>query len=116
MQAYCKFAYEIHPVGLVKTAAPTGAPPVIWTSDVINLIELLYACHELKLFNDGDVTLKRVVEHVCGLLGIDVKNASSYYARIRRRKADERTYFIDRLREVLLKRMEEDDEKHYRSR
>mgnify|MGYP007132063665 CR=1 FL=1 len=26
------------------------------------------------------------------------------------------TYFIDRLREVLLKRMEEDDEKHYRSR
>ena len=68
------------------------------------------------IFNDGDVTLKRVVEHVCGLLGIDVKNASSYYARIRRRKADERTYFIDRLREVLLKRMEEDDEKHYRSR
>ena len=116
MQAYCKFAYEIHPAGSVKTAAPTGAPPVIWTSDVINLIELLYACHELKLFNDGDVTLKRVVEHVCGLLGIDVKNASSYYARIRRRKADERTYFIDRLREVLLKRMEEDDEKHYRSR
>lgn len=116
MHAYCKFAYEIHPAGSVKTAAPTGAPPVIWTSDVINLIELLYACHELKLFNDGDVTLKRVVEHVCGLLGIDVKNASSYYARIRRRKADERTYFIDRLREVLLKRMEEDDEKHYRSR
>ena len=113
MQAHCKFAYEIHPAGADVSTVPAGTPPVIWTSEVINLIELLYACHELKLFNGGDVTLKRVVEHVCGLLGLDVKNASSYYARIRRRKADERTYFIDRLREVMLKRMEEDDEKHY---
>lgn len=116
MQAHCKFAYEIHPAGADVSTVPAGTPPVIWTSEVINLIELLYACHELKLFNGGDVTLKRVVEHVCGLLGLDVKNASSYYARIRRRKADERTYFIDRLREVLLKRMEEDDEKHYHRR
>ena len=75
---------------------------------------MLYACHELKLFNGGDVTLKRVVEHVCGLLGLDVKNASSYYARIRRRKADERTSLLSTaMREVMLKRMEEDDEKHY---
>ncbi|MFK2361425.1 hypothetical protein ACIXNO_07440 [Bacteroides fragilis] len=29
---------------------------------------------------------------------------------MRRRKAGDRTYFIDRLREVLLKRMEDDDE------
>ena len=36
--------------------------------------------------------------------------AMMHYAE---RKADERTYFIDRLREVMLKRMEEDDEKHY---
>ena len=90
MQAHCKFAYEI-PAGADVSTVPAGPPPVIWTSEVINLIELLYACHELKLFNGGDVTLKRVVEHVCGLLGLDVKNASSYYARIRRRKADERT-------------------------
>lgn len=88
-------------------------PPVYWTEDIINLIELLYGCHELKMFNDGNITLKRLVEYVCGMFGVDVKNASSYYARMRRRKADERTYFIDRLREALLKRMEDDDEKHY---
>ncbi|MFK2241603.1 hypothetical protein ACIXOF_03520 [Bacteroides fragilis] len=33
---------------------------------------------------------------------------------MRRRKAGDRTYFIDRLREVLLKRMEDDDEGHRR--
>ena len=85
-----------------------------WTDDIIHLIEILYACHELKLFNDGEVTLKQVVEYVCGVLGVEVKNASSYYARMRRRKGDDRTYFIDRLREVLLRKMDTDDEKQYR--
>ena len=28
-------------------------------------MELLYACHELKMFNGGEVTLGRVVEYVC---------------------------------------------------
>lgn len=77
-------------------------------------MELLYACHELKMFNGGEVTLGRVVEYVCHVLGVNVKNASSYYARMRRRKAGDRIYFIDRLREVLLKRMEDDDEGHRR--
>ena len=65
---------------------PGDGPPVLWTDDAIHLIELLYACHELKLFNDGEITLKQVVEYVCSALGVDVKNASSYYARMRRRK------------------------------
>ena len=93
---------------------PGDGPPVLWTDDAIHLIELLYACHELKLFNDGEITLKQVVEYVCGALGVDVKNASSYYARMRRRKGDDRTYFIDRLREALLRKMDTDDEKQYR--
>lgn len=87
---------------------------MLWTDDAIHLVELLYACHELKLFNDGEITLKQVVEYVCSALGVDVKNASSYYARMRRRKADDRTYFIDRLREALLRKMDTDDEKQYR--
>ena len=60
------------------------------------------------------MTDKQVVEYVCSALGVDVKNASSYYARMRRRKADDRTYFIDRLREALLRKMDTDDEKQYR--
>lgn len=94
--------------------ATEGDPPVCWTAEVICLMELLYACHELKMFNGGEVTLGRVVEYVCHVLGVNVKNASGYYARMRRRKAEDRTYFIDRLREVLLKRMEDDDERHRR--
>lgn len=97
-----------------ETEKPGDGPPVLWTDDAIHLIELLYACHELRLFNDGEITLKQVVEYVCGALGVDVKNASSYYARMRRRKGDDRTYFIDRLREALLRKMDTDDEKQYR--
>ncbi len=93
---------------------PANSASIRWTDGIIHLIEILYACHELKLFNNGEITLKQVVEYVCGVLGVDVKNASSYYARMRRRKGDDRTYFIDRLREVLLRKMDTDDEKQYR--
>ena len=87
---------------------------MLWTADAINLVELLYACHELKLFNNGEISLKDLTAHVCQTFGVDVKNVSSYYARMRRRKGDDRTYFIDRLREVLLRKMDTDDEKQYR--
>lgn len=98
-----------------KTGCPPGeGPPVLWTADAINLMELLYACHELKLFNNGEISLKDLTAHVCQTFGVDVKNASSYYARMRRRKGDDRTYFIDRLREVLLRKMDTDDERQYR--
>ena len=93
---------------------PGEGPPVLWTADAINLVELLYACHELKLFNNGEISLKDLTAHVCQTFGVDVKNVSSYYARMRRRKGDDRTYFIDRLREVLLRKMDTDDEKQYR--
>lgn len=109
----CRFIHEsgsaIPPACLLATESD---PPLSWTAEVIYLMELLYACHELKMFNGGEVTLKHVVEYVCHVLGVNVKNASSYYARMRRRKAEDRTYFIDRLRDVLLKRMEDDDERH----
>ena len=85
-----------------------------WTGNAINLIELIYACHELKQFNDGEISLKSLTEYVGRVFGVDIKDASSYYARIRRRKDDERTYFIDRIKEVLLKKMERDDDKLYK--
>ena len=85
-----------------------------WTGNAINLIELIYACHELKQFNNGEISLKSLTEYVGKVFGVDIKDASSYYARIRRRKDDERTYFIDRIKEVLLKKMERDDDKLYK--
>lgn len=61
----CRFIHKsgsaIAPAGLPTTE---GDPPVCWTAEVICLMELLYACHELKMFNGGEVTLGRVVEYV----------------------------------------------------
>ena len=92
----CRF---IHKCGsaIAPACLPTteGDPPVCWTAEVICLMELLYACHELKMFNGGEVTLGRVVEYVCHVLGVNVKNASSYYARMRRGKAGGKTCFKD---------------------
>ena len=69
----CRFIHKsgsaIAPAGLPTTE---GDPPVCWTAEVICLMELLYACHELKMFNGGEVTLGRVVEYVCHVLGFHV--------------------------------------------
>ena len=55
-----------------KTGCPPGeGPPVLWTADAINLVELLYACHELKLFNNGEISLKDLTAHVCQTFGVE---------------------------------------------
>ena len=38
---------------------------MLWTDDAIHLIELLYACHELKLFNDGEISLLFSTARLC---------------------------------------------------
>lgn len=84
-----------------------------WSSDIIDLVELIYAFHTIKLFNDGNITLKDLNSNIGKMFGMDIGNLSGLYARIRQRKAEDRAYFINRLREALLKRMEEDDDRHY---
>lgn len=82
-----------------------------WTDEIINLVEIIYACHTVEPFNKGKVTLKCLSDYICAVFGVNIENISNYYAKIRQRKADDRAYFINRLHDALLKRMDEDDEK-----
>ena len=84
---------------------------VRWTADKIDLVELLYALHEAKCIDNGDMTLKEMETWVYRLFGIESKDCYRFYVSIRNRKRDGRTAFLDYLKDRLLEKMQKDDRK-----
>lgn len=87
---------------------------IVWTGKLIHFIEWIYGPDSLQNFNNGNVALIEVVEHLSNALGIEVKEPGGYYVAMRRRVDESRTTYLDNIREALLKRMEKDDEKKSR--
>lgn len=101
----------------MKTAVPSlyesknSKSNVVWTGKIIHFIEWIYGPDSLQNFNNGNITLKEVVEHLSCALGIEVKNPGGYYVAMRDRVDESRTTYLDSMRKALLLRMEKDDEK-----
>lgn len=84
-----------------------------WTGAVVELVELIYALHEMKRIDNGEIAMNELAGFFGELFGIrlDTRNLYDAYTDIKRRKGDSRTYFLDKLRERLNLRMQRDDEK-----
>lgn len=80
-----------------------------WTGSKVALTELLYALHSSGEFNNGAADLKEIVEYFEHVFNIDLGQYRRVFLEIRARKSD-RTKFINSLKEVLLKRIENTDE------
>lgn len=81
-----------------------------WTVSKVFLIELIYALYLFGAFNYGKATLKEIISYFEDIFNIDLgANPSKAYFEMRERK--QRTSFLDRLRELLNNKMDEDDEK-----
>ena len=84
-----------------------------WTGAVVEIVELIYALHEMKRIDDGEIAMNELAGFFGELFGIrlDARNLYDAYTDIKRRKGESRTYFLDKLRERLNLRMQRDDEK-----
>lgn len=87
---------------------------IVWTGKIIHFVEWIYGPDSLKHFNDGNVTIRELVEYLGKALGIEVKSPGGCYVDMRDRLDESRTTYIDSMREALSARMEKDDEKKYR--
>ena len=89
-----------------------------WTGAVVEIVELIYALHEMKRIDDGEIAMNELAGFFGELFGIrlDARNLYDAYTDIKRRKGDSRTYFLDKLRERLNLRMQRDDEKEQERR
>ena len=84
-----------------------------WTGATVELIELIYALHEMKRIDDGETAMNELAGFLGGIFGMQIDAQSLYntYMDIKRRKGESRTYFLDKLRERLNLRMQRDDAK-----
>lgn len=82
-----------------------------WTGSAIELVEIVYGLSEMGSINNGETPIHELAAFVGTLLNIDIHDCHSAYTDMKRRKNDSRTYFLDKMRERMNKRMNRDDEK-----
>ena len=79
-----------------------------WTESKASLIELIYALHSAKVFNQGASDIKLVASTFENLSNISLGNYYRVIQEIRIRKSGQ-TNFLDQLKEKLKKRFDESD-------
>lgn len=82
-----------------------------WTGNAIELVELVYGLNEMGCINNGEMPINEMATFVGALLDLDIRDCYSAYTDMKRRKNESRTYFLDKMRERLNKRMQQDEER-----
>ncbi|WP_300601952.1 RteC domain-containing protein [Niabella sp.] len=80
-----------------------------WTSAKAELIELIYALHEYRAFNSGQLDVKKIADYFSSVFNIRFSNIYKTYEDIRLRKKNS-TPFIDALKACLERRIDRDNE------
>lgn len=81
-----------------------------WTGSKTALIELIYALHSQRVLDSGKADIKEIASYFESVFNIDLGDYYRTYLEIRVRKIG-RTKFLDMLKDDLIKRMDEQDEK-----
>lgn len=82
---------------------------LFWTGSKTNLIELIYALDSSGAINSGTADIKEMAAVCEQIFNIDLGNYYHTFVEIRARKYN-KTKFIDKLKESLIKRFKESDE------
>ncbi|MDE5417605.1 RteC domain-containing protein [Labilibaculum sp. DW002] len=81
-----------------------------WTESKTALVELIYGLHSSKSINDGKEGIKRIAQLFESMFDIDLGDVYHTFSEVRNRKI-EQTKFLDLLKDSLLTKMKEIDEK-----
>lgn len=85
-------------------------PPKIketWTRSKTDLVELIYALHEMNCFNHGKINLKRLTNYFENVFNIELGNPYHIYTELKERF--NRIRFLDELKAGLTVKMDTDD-------
>ncbi|MBK1442229.1 RteC domain-containing protein [Parapedobacter sp. ISTM3] len=85
-------------------------PPLNWTGSKTSLIELIYSLHSQGSIDNGNADIKIIAKTFENMFNIDLGDFYHSYLELKGRKIN-RTKFLDSLRDALIKRMDEQDEK-----
>lgn len=85
-------------------------PPLKWTASKASATELIYGLYLLGVFNNGNTDIINIVRYFERVFGIDLGDFYHTFMELKSRKIN-RTKLSDSMREALIKRMDEQDEK-----
>lgn len=88
----------------------TAIKKLNWTSSKVALIELIYALHYQGVFENGNADIRLIAKYFENAFNVNLGNFYQTYLELRNRKMNP-TKFLDTLRETLIKKMEEQDER-----
>ena len=93
-----------------STSEKNNTPSLQWTSNTIDLVEMIYGISEMGCINNGNIQLNELAPVLYAFFGVNSKDCYRFYTDIKRRKNDSRTYFLDKMQTKLNEKMRHDDE------
>ena len=81
-----------------------------WTGSKTALTELIYALYQQGVFDNGNSDIRKIAKYFESIFNTELGNFYQTFLELRMRKMN-RTKFLDALREGLIKKMDEQDEK-----
>jgi hypothetical protein len=79
-----------------------------WTGDKANLIELAYGIWLTGQLNEGNASLNEIIRWLENVLAVKLGNFRKRFSELESRKRLSSTKFIDQMKAVILKKMEDD--------
>lgn len=80
-----------------------------WTGEIVNLIELAHGIYLNRQVNEGDIGINEFFEGLGEFFGVNLGVPKRGFEDLKARKRLSKTHFTDRVKEALLKKMEDDD-------
>jgi hypothetical protein len=104
--------YNVY-VRAIENGAPTRQikkNKLVWTGSKAAIIELIYGLHSCGVINNGNVEVKQIAAFFEEHFNVQIGNWYRAFQDMRERKAN-RTIFADLLRNKLLERMDDTDDR-----
>ena len=100
--------------GEQQSKSPRSAPKLRWTGEAINLVEVAYGWWLTGQLNEGNATITDIILWLQEQLAINIGVPSKKWDQISARTHSEPTKYIDRMRQSIQQRI--DDERGIRER
>ncbi|RKR84289.1 RteC protein [Mucilaginibacter gracilis] len=97
--------------GLTAFSGQPGrlSKPFRWTGEVVNLIELGHAVYLNEQINNGELGIVEFFEGLGEFFGVNLGIPKKGFDDLKKRKRLSKTHFTDRMRDALVRKMDDED-------
>jgi len=80
-----------------------------WTGEAVNMVELVYGIYETGQVNEGKISLSELMDFFSQAFQVNISGYFKRFADIKRRKSMSKTRYLDQMKQLVAKRIEDSD-------